>query len=82
MSGTPLAVPHDQWQDDEECVVMWLYEDGDAVAEGTVVCELAVAKVDIELPSPAAGVLRILVPEETPVRKGDVIAVIEDGRTS
>ncbi len=79
MSGTPLAVPDDQWQDDEECVVMWLYEDGDLVAAGTVVCELAVAKVDIELAAPAAGLLRIVVPEETPVRKGDVIAVIEAG---
>jgi pyruvate/2-oxoglutarate dehydrogenase complex dihydrolipoamide acyltransferase (E2) component len=77
VSEIPIVVPDELWQEDEECVVVWLFDDGDQVSAGTVVCELAVAKVEVEVLSPATGFLRILVPEETLVRKGAILAVID-----
>jgi pyruvate/2-oxoglutarate dehydrogenase complex dihydrolipoamide acyltransferase (E2) component len=77
VNEVPIVVPDELWRQDEECVVVWLFDDGDRVSAGTLVCELAVAKVEVEVLSPATGLLRILVPEETPVRKGAVIALVD-----
>lgn len=57
-------------------VVTWFVEDGEEVAEGALVAEVAVDKVDQEVVAPASGVLTIVVPEEQEVGQGGVIATI------
>lgn len=55
----------------------WFVADGDTVAEGELIAEVAVDKVDMELTAPASGVIRLVVAEEAVARQGDVIARIE-----
>jgi pyruvate/2-oxoglutarate dehydrogenase complex dihydrolipoamide acyltransferase (E2) component len=74
---TEVVVPGDLCADGAAAVVMWLYEDGDVVGEGSVIAELVVEKVDVDLPAPASGTLRLLVPHEAEVAQGARIALIE-----
>ena len=74
---TDVVVPGDLSADGAAAVVMWLYDDGDAVGEGSVIAELVVEKVDVDLPAPASGTLRLLVPHEAEVTQGTRIALIE-----
>lgn len=72
-----VVIPAAQWDDDSEGVISaWLYGDGEAVAEGAVICEVMNEKVASELVAPVAGNLNILVAAETAVRKGQVVATI------
>ena len=58
----------------------WRKSEGDSVRVDEVVVELETDKAAMELPSPAAGTLgKILAPEGTDGKPGDVIAVIEEG---
>jgi 2-oxoisovalerate dehydrogenase E2 component (dihydrolipoyl transacylase) len=62
---------------DELTVVKWLKEEGYPVKELESLLEVETDKVVTEIPSPATGViLKIMVPENTPVRVGDVMAWI------
>jgi 2-oxoisovalerate dehydrogenase E2 component (dihydrolipoyl transacylase) len=62
---------------DELTVVKWLKEEGNPVKELESLLEVETDKVVTEIPSPATGVvLKIMVPENTPVRVGDVMAWI------
>ena len=61
----------------EGVVSTWFASDGQLVREGDLIAEVAVDKVDVEVPAPASGVIRLLVEEGTVVRQGDVIARIE-----
>lgn len=73
-----IRIPLDCWDDESEgAISAWFYDDGDKVAAGDVVCEVMNEKVSTEITAPAAGVLKIEVPAETPVSKGAVIAKIE-----
>ena len=74
---TEVVVPADLSADGAAAVVMWLYEDGDLVGEGSVIAELVVEKVDVDLPAPTSGTLRLLVPHEAEVSQGTRIALIE-----
>lgn len=63
--------------DSEGVVATWFVQDGETVAEDQLLAEIQVDKVSAEVPSPAAGVVRLLVPEEAVVKQGEVIARIE-----
>jgi pyruvate/2-oxoglutarate dehydrogenase complex dihydrolipoamide acyltransferase (E2) component len=62
---------------DELTVVKWLKNEGDSVKELESLLEVETDKVVTEIPSPATGiVLKIIVPENTPARVGEVMAWI------
>src|SRR5580693_417974 len=64
----------------EGTITRWMKEVGDAVERDEPLFEVSTDKVDSEVPSPAAGVLReILVPEGETVEVGVKLAVIGDG---
>ncbi|EMQ97363.1 lipoyl domain-containing protein [Paeniglutamicibacter gangotriensis] len=58
-------------------IVTWFFEDGEPVEVGDLIAEIAMDKVDREIKAEAAGVLRVLVPEEEAVMQGTVIGRIE-----
>ncbi len=69
-----------QMSDDPETtgvIVTWFFSDGEAVEAGDLVAEDADDKVDMELHAEHAGTLTVLVPEETEVTQGTVIARID-----
>ncbi|SEG53777.1 dihydrolipoamide acetyltransferase family protein [Sphingobacterium lactis] len=62
----------------EATVTKWVKQVGDKIDEDDAVVEIATDKVDSEVPSPVAGVLKErLVEENQVVQVGDVIALIE-----
>jgi len=72
-----VIIPANLWEEDlEGAVSIWFFEEGDNVSEGDTLCEIMVEKSTFEVEAPAAGVLRILVQVEVPVKKGDAIAHI------
>lgn len=54
----------------------WFVRDGDRVRQDQVLAEVQVDKVSAEVPSPADGVVHLLVPEEAEVVQGAVIATV------
>ena len=57
-------------------VATWFVADGASVATGDVLAEVQVDKVAADVPAPAAGRVRRLVPEGAEVRAGDPIATV------
>lgn len=75
---TDVAVPTDLWNDDAEAAISaWLYQDGESVQAGAIIAEIMVEKTTFELHAPAAGVLRIVVPAEASVLKGQLVGRVE-----
>ncbi len=75
---TDVVVPADLWDTEDEGVLfMWLYPDGSVVERGKLIAELTVEKAQLELTAPASGRLKILVPPETIIRKGQVLGTID-----
>lgn len=68
----------------EGTITKWLKQEGDTVEEDELLVEISTDKVDSEVPSSAAGVLKkILVPEGETVSVGTPLAVIEgEGESS
>src|SRR6185312_11939150 len=71
----------------EGTVTRWLKQEGDTVEEDEPLLEVSTDKVDTEIPSPAAGVLKkIVAQEDDTVEVGGELAVIgdasEDGEAS
>lgn len=62
----------------EGVVSTWFAEDGAAVAVGELVGEVAMDKVDAEVNSPIAGVIRFRAEEGDVVAQGSVIAEVEE----
>ena len=61
-------------------LIRWLKPVGAPVVKGEPLAEFETDKVEVELESPASGVLaRVHVSEEDTVEVGDVIAEIEPG---
>jgi pyruvate/2-oxoglutarate dehydrogenase complex dihydrolipoamide acyltransferase (E2) component len=58
-------------------VATWFSRDGERVAQGQVIAELAVDKVSYDVEAPVAGTLHTVVEEEAQVVQGDLIATIE-----
>lgn len=63
--------------DAEGVLATWFASDGQQVSEGDLLAEVAVDKVDVEVPAPAAGVVRLLVGEGDVVKQGAPIARLE-----
>jgi pyruvate/2-oxoglutarate dehydrogenase complex dihydrolipoamide acyltransferase (E2) component len=79
VSGTELTLPKLGHSMVEGAIVQWLVADGARVAAGDILYLLETNKVEIEVESPASGILRIAVPagdEQLPV--GTVIGSIEE----
>ena len=65
----------------EGTILSWAKQPGDTIAEDEVLLEISTDKVDTEVPSPAAGVIReILVAEGTTVSVGTPPAIIGASR--
>lgn len=62
--------------DAEGVVATWFVADGETVAEGQLVAEVAMDKVDMEVTAPVAGVITLAAAEGDAVRQGGVIASI------
>ncbi|WP_040165530.1 biotin/lipoyl-containing protein [Microbacterium gorillae] len=63
--------------DQKGVIVTWFVDNGETVVEGDMIAEIAMDKVDMEVHAATAGTITTLVPEETEVAQGDVIARIE-----
>ncbi len=64
----------------EGTVTRWLKQEGDTVEQDEPLLEVSTDKVDTEIPSPAAGVLKkIIAREDDTVEVGGELAVIGDG---
>jgi pyruvate/2-oxoglutarate dehydrogenase complex dihydrolipoamide acyltransferase (E2) component len=55
----------------------WFVHDGQRVEAEQLLAEVQVDKVSVDVPAPAAGVVRLLVDEEAEVAQGSPIARIE-----
>jgi len=63
----------------EGTVTRWLKQEGDTVEQDEPLLEVSTDKVDTEIPSPAAGVLKkIIAQEDDTVEVGGELAVIGD----
>lgn len=58
-------------------IVTWLKQNGESVKEGENLFELETDKAVLEVPSPAAGALEILVAEGTEVAIGQTVAMLD-----
>ncbi|MBB3663540.1 MULTISPECIES: biotin/lipoyl-containing protein [Prauserella salsuginis group] len=63
--------------DAEGVLATWFAADGQRVSEGQLLAEVAVDKVDVEVPAPTGGVVRLLVGEGDVVKQGAPIARLE-----
>lgn len=62
---------------EEATVTRWLKAEGEAITEFEPLLEVNTDKVDTEIPSPVSGtLLKILIPENTTVKKGQLLAWI------
>lgn len=61
----------------EGVLATWFVATGERVAEGALIAEVAVDKVDMEITAPAAGVITVLVKEGDTATQGTLIARIE-----
>jgi pyruvate/2-oxoglutarate dehydrogenase complex dihydrolipoamide acyltransferase (E2) component len=76
---TEIRIADDLWdQALDGTLVTWLYDSGDAVPIGAVVAQIMVEKIQIDLITPAAGVLHIEVAQESLVRKGQRVACLSE----
>ncbi|MEQ9641369.1 MAG: 2-oxoglutarate dehydrogenase complex dihydrolipoyllysine-residue succinyltransferase [Alphaproteobacteria bacterium] len=64
----------------EATVAQWMKKVGEEVARDEILVELETDKVAVEIPAPAAGVLREIIADVgTDVEVGGILAVIEEG---
>ncbi|AIJ26193.1 MULTISPECIES: biotin/lipoyl-containing protein [Pseudonocardiaceae] len=77
MTEIPCPIISDTDPDAEGVVATWFVTDGDQVREGDLIAEVAVDKVDMEIPAPASGVIRLLAKEGDVLTQGTVVARIE-----
>jgi 2-oxoglutarate dehydrogenase E2 component (dihydrolipoamide succinyltransferase) len=73
-----VAVPQLGESISEGEILDWRVADGDTVAVDDILLELETDKTTVEIPSPVAGVVRILKPKGAVVAVGEVIARIEE----
>ena len=74
---TKVLVPRLGEGVEEVTITKWLKQEGDSVKELEPLLEVNTDKVDTEIPSPATGVvLKLVLPEGTVARVGEVLAVI------
>src|SRR6476469_9614405 len=63
----------------EATLIKWHKNDGDPVAAAEPVAELETDKANVDVPSPASGILRRVKKEGDTVSIGETIARIEEG---
>jgi 2-oxoisovalerate dehydrogenase E2 component (dihydrolipoyl transacylase) len=74
---TKVLVPRLGEGVEEVTITKWLKQEGDSVKELEPLLEVNTDKVDTEIPSPATGVvLKLVLPEGTPARVGEILAFI------
>jgi 2-oxoglutarate dehydrogenase E2 component (dihydrolipoamide succinyltransferase) len=77
LMATKVLVPRLGEGVDEVTVTKWLKQVGDSVKELEPLLEVNTDKVDTEIPAPASGVvLKIELPEGTPAKVGELLAII------
>src|SRR5438128_3549647 len=74
--ATQITLPRLSPGMNEAAVARWLKKAGDQVRAGEALFEVETEKVATEVPSPADGVLTILVPEGQTVAIGTPLAVV------
>ncbi|MBI3989751.1 MAG: E3 binding domain-containing protein, partial [candidate division NC10 bacterium] len=73
-----ITLPHIGESVVEGTITKWLKQPGEGVKKYEPLFEVMTDKVDVEVPSPAAGVLtEILIPEGQTVRVGTVVAMMQ-----
>ena len=72
-----IKVPQAGESVSEGDIAQWFVEDGDSVEVDDMLCELETDKASMELPAPAAGTIKILVPDGETVLVGQVIGTID-----
>jgi len=84
MANFEIIMPKMGESIEEATITNWFVKEGDQVVEDDVLLEIATDKVDSEIPSPVAGLVRkILFKQDEVVAVGTVIAVIDtDGQSS
>jgi len=80
MSQFEIVMPKMGESITEATIIKWFVKEGDEVVEDDVLLEIATDKVDSEIPSPVAGVVKkIFFSQDATVAVGSVIAHIEMG---
>ena len=75
--ASDIVIAGDMWDGDEQAVVTnWFASDGATVAQGALLAEIMVAKIQHEVRAPADGVLTIVRKVDDIVSKGDVVGRI------
>ena len=74
-----VAIPGMGESVSEVILIEWLKGDGEYVERDEPICVLETDKANVDLPSPAGGVLQHLQALETTLEVGGVIARIEEG---
>lgn len=77
MAQIPIRMPKMSMTMTEGEVSEWMVSVGDTVEEGDVICEVLTDKVDMEVESPASGVISSIVVESGTVDVGTPIGYIE-----
>ena len=77
--ATDVVIPQLGESISEGEILSWLVADGDTVTVDQILLELETDKTTMELPSPVAGVVRIVKPQGSVVAVGDVVARVEQG---
>ncbi len=80
MANFDIIMPKMGESIEEATITNWFVKEGDQVEEDDVLLEIATDKVDSEIPSPVAGIVKkILFKQDEVVPVGNVIAVIDMG---
>lgn len=74
--AVPVTIPKATISMEEGTILKWLKVEGEAVSRDEALLEMETDKVDMELPSPADGILLRIIVSEGPVKVGDVVAWI------
>jgi pyruvate/2-oxoglutarate dehydrogenase complex dihydrolipoamide acyltransferase (E2) component len=64
----------------EKLVTGWFVGDGDPVEVGDPLLTVSTDKADVDVPSPATGVLEIHAEKSTTVRAGEIVATIHTSK--
>ena len=75
--ATPVEVPRLGESVTSAILLQWLKKDGDTVAKDEPICLLETDKANVDLPSPAAGVIRLSRKVGDTVAIGEAIAQVE-----
>ena len=76
---TDVAIPEMGESVSEVVLLEWLKSEGDYVGRDDPICVLETDKANVELPSPAAGVLHPAQEVDATLAVGDVVATIDEG---